>query len=110
MRHWTMEQLSSRYEALNGQRSELLRSRPAEETRQIEKYRSLAAIELCLANVLDAAFVVGHSTHLEIKAFLLARDHHRREAEHWRARAEEVAALPSMRLAFAASRRDDLGS
>lgn len=92
----TMAYFNARYEALSARRSALLNDEPDTPARRVEKFRSLAAVELMIADlhneIVRTPFVAV--SRLEIAAFIDAAHHCRVEAKEWRwcaAHAERMA-------------------
>lgn len=92
MRHWTIEQLNTAYESLRAEWHALNARRPATAERRIEKYRSLAAVELRFADVVTAAAEGPRTTFLEYQSLMQAARYRRTEAERYRswARSDEL--------------------
>lgn len=95
MRHWTLERLNTRFEELQ---TELVAIRlprhPETDARKVERYRTIAALNLRIADLYNAAFkssVLG-KTHLELRAYLDSVHGFRASAAQWREHAARVAA------------------
>lgn len=91
----TMAYFNTRYTVLSARRSDLL-GRPAENpARRVEKFRSLAAVELMIADLHEEIVRTPGvaETSLETSAFIDAARSCRAEAKEWRwyiARAERA--------------------
>ncbi|MFJ8966092.1 hypothetical protein ACIRG5_42550 [Lentzea sp. NPDC102401] len=92
MRHWTKTQLNDQYELLREQWNARLVSLPSDKLREIENFRSLAGIELRLADVVEAAADRKETTFLEFQALHQAARYRRSEAEYWRQQADKIVA------------------
>lgn len=92
MRHWTRAQLNGRYEELRVRWAIHMVARPTTDSRQVENFRSLAAVELLLADVVEAAAEREDSTFLEFQALHQAARYRRSEAVYWRSEADRIAA------------------
>ena len=87
MQHWTMRQFNAKYNDLSS-RAHRLRLRLAKGTdaQDVELCRTLAALDLMIADLYDAASgseAIGF-TLFEISAYMRAADRRRSSAEEWR--------------------------
>lgn len=83
MQHWTMQQLADRYAEVRTQSDDVLHTELTSLARKIERLRDLAAAELFLADIFDAAWM-NATSRLERNAFRNGASHHRAEAKIWR--------------------------